>query len=160
MGKATIFFVIVIIIFLALFLPFAAEANAESLVGSAFEQGCFTGYLTEHRSIESVHFIFPERKKPFVDGYIGVENLNQLGRYYILRANGKSALVYAADKLNENHREAHDALWQGTWAADVNTELLKEMGWPNYGTLCKIEKPTRRTHGYQNRLSAHFLQSK
>ena len=145
MGKATILFVIVIIIFLALFLPFAAEANAESLVGSAFEQGCFTGYLTEHRSIESVHFIFPERKKPFVDGYIGVENLNQLGRYYILRANGKSALVYAADKLNENHREAHDALWGKTWAADVSTELWHKMGKPVKGTLCKTKKPSANT---------------
>lgn len=145
MGKATIFFVIVIIIFLALFLPFAAEANAESLVGSAFEQGCFTGYLTEHRAIGSVFHFFPEREKPNVDGYVGVKELSQLGRYYTLKAKGKTALVYAADKLNENHRKAHDALWGKTWAADVSTELWHKMGKPVKGTLCKTKKPSANT---------------
>ena len=134
--------------------------NTLLLVGTVLLANCFSGTLTEHRAFDSVFHFFPEREKPLVDGYVGVKEFNQLGRYWLLIANGRVRVVYAADKLQEAHREAHEALRGNTWAADVNTELLEEMGWPTYGTLCKIEKPTRRTHGYQNRISAHFLQSK
>lgn len=113
------------------------------LVVSLVAGQCWSGYLTRHDAIESVFDHFPERRKPYVDGYIGVKNLDQLGRYYLLTANNKTVIVYAADKLNEDHREAHNALWGDTWAADVDKDLLASLNNDNWGTLCKTNKPQR-----------------
>ena len=113
------------------------------LAGGGFQVGeCREGVLTEHRAMSSVFSYFPDRQKPFVDGYVGMETLPELGRYYEMRTDGNRAvLVRAVDVLQENHREAHDKLWRGRWLADVDTALWESLGRPRWGRLCRVRRP-------------------
>lgn len=112
---------------------------------------CQTGYITEHRSIEGVAKLL-DREDASVDAYIGIRDLPQLGRYYLLFTQGNEPLyVRAVDIINRNHYDDHVKLWGDSWLADLQSDAWKKLGKPVTGTLCRIKKRNTNYETYTHR---------
>lgn len=95
-------------------------------------QRCEAGLVTRHDAFySSVLQVFPDRAVPGVHGYVGVADCSQIGQRAELWLGGHRFDVSVADCLSQKHKASHDALWAGTWLADVDRKIWIEAGVAN-----------------------------
>lgn len=100
-----------------------------------------TGLIVAHAAFPAVFLHYPERQQPGVDGYIALNDCDEIGNRYVLVRQGQpDALVSVADCAQARHVEYRNE--QGL-IADVDVALWSGGYWPQPAELWRVEDRQR-----------------